>query len=160
MPSPSRHRQFITCVGLFCAICASLLLAPKMTPFVYAANPPYPVKIEHITLAAPSGQPLNDCRSVGQGLAMIAVTLKNLSSSGQPSAAVVVELEDRVSGSTQFVQWQTMSISPNAEQQAAISFNPSSLPSTGQYYARVLIWNEVLPAPVPLGDPSTVPINC
>lgn len=91
---------------------------------------------------------------------MIVVTVKSLSNSVQPIAAVIiVELEDNTNGVTQLLQWQTMSINPNAEQQMAISFDPSSLPPSGQYEANIMIWNQVL-APMPLGSPSRVPINC
>ncbi|UVS70414.1 hypothetical protein [Nitrososphaera viennensis] len=95
---------------------------------------------------------------------MIAVTLKNLSDSGQP-AAIIVELRDNSSDITQFVQWQTTSIGPKATPQVAISFNPASLSSSSssssavQYDANVLVWDKVL-TPVPLSSPLKVPVSC
>ncbi|HVX03097.1 MAG TPA: hypothetical protein VHA09_08085 [Nitrososphaera sp.] len=139
------------------------MMITTTSAFAYAAfaSPSYyPVQVERIALAAPSGQPLDDCRSSGGRLTMIVVTVKSLSNSVQPIAAVIiVELEDNTNGVTQLLQWQTMSINPNAEQQMAISFDPSSLPPSGQYEANIMIWNQVL-APMPLGSPSRVPINC
>jgi hypothetical protein len=88
---------------------------------------------------------------------MIAVTLTNLSDSIQP-AAVLVELRDS-GGTTQFLQWQTMSIGPRATQQMATSFEPSSLPPSGQYDAKVFVWDNVL-TPAPLSSPMQVPISC
>ncbi|WP_148701260.1 hypothetical protein [Candidatus Nitrososphaera evergladensis] len=130
-----------------------------ITPSVYAQSAPYPIEIESVRLMDPSGHPLNDCRS-GEGLVMIAVTLRNLSNSVQP-AAIIVDLQDNSNGISQFVQWQTMSINSNDVQQMALSFDPSSLPSssTVQYDAKVFVWDKVL-TPVPLADPLKVPISC
>jgi hypothetical protein len=136
---------------------SSSLLLPA-----YAQMSTYPIKIEGVTLMDPSGHALDDCHQ-SEGLVMIAVTLRNLSSSVQP-ATVVVELANENSGITQFLQWQTMSINSNALQQIAISFNPSSLSSlssstTFQYDAKVIVWNSIL-TPMPLGDPLSVSLSC
>jgi hypothetical protein len=157
---PEDHHDWFAGVGLFCFVSAFLfmsIITSSAATAVYGQSPSYPIEIERVMLADPSGQPLSDCRS-GGGLVMIAVTLKNLSDAVQP-AAIVVELQDSSSGITQFVQWQTMSIGSGATPRMAISFNPSSLQPSGQYAARVLVWNEVL-TPAPLSNPVQISIRC
>ncbi|AIC15528.1 hypothetical protein NVIE_012930 [Nitrososphaera viennensis EN76] len=162
MESPPH--QWFDDVGL-CVVSAFLFIPIIMSPSlsVYAQSPSYPVEIENVRLVDPGGQPLDDCQPGGE-LVMIAVTLKNLSDSGQP-AAIIVELRDNSSDITQFVQWQTTSIGPKATPQVAISFNPASLSSSSssssavQYDANVLVWDKVL-TPVPLSSPLKVPVSC
>ena len=152
METPLRHAWF---AGVVWA--CTFLFMPAVTSSSVYAQSSWPVEIKSVTLVDPAGYPLADCQSVGR-LAMIEVKLTNLSDAVQ-SAAVLVELRDNSSGVTQFLQWQTMSISPKATQQMATSFDPSSLPPAGQYDSKVFVWDKIL-TPAPLSSPVQVPINC